>query len=65
MLKSFMPHIGQQGILIHSGGHRLLGTLFLAWGDQPKPTILLLHGLPGIELNHDLALALREHGGTA
>jgi len=57
-----MPHVGQKGILIHSGGFRLLGTLFLAWGDQPKPTAVLLHGLPGIELNHDIALALRDRG---
>ena len=57
-----MPHVGQKGILIHSGGFRLLGTLFMAWGDAPKPTVLLLHGMPGIELNHDIALALRDRG---
>jgi dipeptidyl aminopeptidase/acylaminoacyl peptidase len=57
-----MPDEGQEGILISSGGHRLLGTLFTAWGAGPRPTALLLHGLPGIELNHDLALALRDHG---
>jgi hypothetical protein len=57
-----MPDEGQEGILISSGGHRLLGTLFTAWGAGPGPTALLLHGMPGIELNYDLALALREHG---
>jgi uncharacterized protein len=57
-----MPHEGQTGVVIDSGGHKLLGTLFLARGDEPKPTALLLHGLPGIEKNHDIAHALREAG---
>jgi dipeptidyl aminopeptidase/acylaminoacyl peptidase len=57
-----MPHEGQTGVVIDSGGHKLLGTLFLAQGDEPKPTALLLHGLPGIEKNYDLAHALREAG---
>lgn len=60
-----MPHSGQTGIYFDSGGYRLLGRLFLAPGDQPKPTALLLHGLPGIEQNYDLAFALREHGWNA
>ena len=34
----------------------------MAAGDDPKPTVLILHGLPGIEQNHDLAHALRDHG---
>jgi len=57
-----MPDAGQEGILINSSGHRLLGTLFTAWNEGPNPTVLLLHGMPGIELNYDIALALREHG---
>jgi len=57
-----VPHEGQTGVVIESGGHKLLGTLFLARGDEPKPTALLLHGLPGIEKNYDLAHALREAG---
>jgi len=40
----------------------LLGRLFLAAGDGPKPTAIILHGLPGIEQNHDLAHALRDQG---
>jgi pimeloyl-ACP methyl ester carboxylesterase len=55
-----MPHDGQTGVVIESGGNKLLGTLFLARGDEPKPTALLLHGLPGIEKNYDLAYALRD-----
>jgi uncharacterized protein len=57
-----MPHEGQTGVVIDSGGNKLLGTLFLARGDEPKPTALLLHGLPGIEKNYDLAHALRDAG---
>jgi dipeptidyl aminopeptidase/acylaminoacyl peptidase len=57
-----MSDEGLEGIVFQSGGYRLIGTLFLAWGPGPKPTALLLHGMPGIEKNHDLALFLREHG---
>jgi pimeloyl-ACP methyl ester carboxylesterase len=57
-----MPHEGQTGVVIESGGNKLLGTLFLARGDEPKPTALLLHGLPGIEKNYDLGHALRDAG---
>ncbi|MPZ92843.1 MAG: alpha/beta fold hydrolase [Actinobacteria bacterium] len=57
-----MAHEGQTGVVIESGGTKLLGTLFLARGDEPKPTALLLHGLPGIEKNYDLAHALRDAG---
>ena len=57
-----MSHQGQTGVYFDSDGHRLLGTLFLARGDRPKPTAVILHGLPGIEKNHDLAHALRDAG---
>jgi len=57
-----MPHQGQTGVTFDSGGRRLLGTLFLARGDQPKPTAVILHGIPGIEKNYDLAHALRDSG---
>ena len=50
-----MSHQGQTGVYFDSGGYRLLGTLFLARGDAPKPTAVILHGIPGIEKNHDLA----------
>jgi dipeptidyl aminopeptidase/acylaminoacyl peptidase len=50
------------GVYFESGGHRLLGTLYLAGGDEPKPTALLLHGCPGIEKNYDVAGALRDQG---
>lgn len=57
-----MPHQGQTGVYFDSDGHRLLGTLFLAPSDAPKPTVLLLHGIPGIEKNHVLAHVLRQNG---
>lgn len=60
-----MPHNGQTGLTFQSNGHRLLGTLFMARGDAPKPTALILHGIPGIEKNYGLAYALRDHGWNA
>lgn len=57
-----MAHEGQLGIYFDSFGNRLLGTLFLAPNDTPKPTALILHGIPGIEKNYDLALTLRSKG---
>lgn len=57
-----MPHEGQMGVHFMSEGHRLLGTLFLAQDDMLKPTAILLHGVPGIEKNYDIALMLRERG---
>ena len=57
-----MSHQGQTGVYFDSDGHRLLGTLFLARGDRPKPTAVILHGIPGIEKNYDLAHALRDSG---
>ncbi|MDX1418298.1 MAG: prolyl oligopeptidase family serine peptidase, partial [Candidatus Promineifilaceae bacterium] len=50
------------GVTFRSDGYLLLGTLFLARGSDPKPTALILHGVPGIEKNYDLALTLREQG---
>ncbi|HNY42569.1 MAG TPA: alpha/beta fold hydrolase [Bryobacteraceae bacterium] len=57
-----MSDDGQEGFLLRSEGCRLVGVLFKAWGRGTKPTAVLLHGLPGIEQNHDLAHALRDHG---
>jgi dipeptidyl aminopeptidase/acylaminoacyl peptidase len=55
-------HDGITGVTFGSGGHRLLGTLYLARGGGPKPTALLLHGCPGLQQNGDLAVALRDRG---
>lgn len=53
---------GITGVIFDSDGHRLLGTLYLARGSAPKPTVLLLHGCPGLQQNGDLAAALRDRG---
>jgi dipeptidyl aminopeptidase/acylaminoacyl peptidase len=53
---------GIAGVTFDSDGHRLLGTLYLARGEEPKPTALLLHGCPGLEKNLDLAVLLRDRG---
>ena len=58
-------HDGITGVTFTSDGHRLLGTLYLARGDEPKPTALLLHGCPGLQQNGDLAVGLRDHGWNA
>jgi uncharacterized protein len=55
-------HEGITGVTFDSDGHRLVGTLYLARGDEPKPTALLLHGCPGLEKNLDLAVMLRDRG---
>lgn len=42
--------------------NRLLGLTYLADGEGPHKTVLLLHGFPGNEKNFDLAHALRRGG---
>lgn len=46
-------------------GDELLGTLYGADGDRPRPTALLLHGIPGSEKNVDIAYRLRDLGWHA
>ena len=55
-------HEGIVGVTFDSEGNRLVGTLYLARGEDPKPTVLLLHGCPGLEKNLDLAVLLRDRG---
>jgi uncharacterized protein len=42
-------------ITVPSGNDQLVGRAWLTQGRGPHPTILLLHGLPGVEQNFDLA----------
>jgi uncharacterized protein len=49
-------------LLISSHGAEMNALFFLAAGEGPKPTVLLLHGLPGNERNLDLAQAIRRAG---
>ena len=58
-------HEGITGVTLDSDGHRLVGTFYLARGEEPKPTALLLHGCPGLEKNLDLAVTLRDRGWNA
>jgi pimeloyl-ACP methyl ester carboxylesterase len=49
-------------LVIPSGGSDMNALLFAAQGAGLKPTLILLHGLPGNERNLDLAQALRRVG---
>lgn len=53
---------GIAGVTFASDGYQLAGVLYLARGAEPKPTVLLLHGCPGLEKNQDIAIALRDRG---
>src|SRR5215469_14391462 len=53
---------GIAGVTFSSAGHELVGIAYLARGDHAKPTVLLLHGCPGIDHHGDLAAELRDHG---
>ena len=50
---------------VPTGGVRVNGVAYLAAGAGPKPTLVLLHGLPGNEKNLDLAQAVRRAGWNA
>lgn len=49
-------------VYFNSYGKKLIGSMFVAAGKGPHPTVLLLHGFPGNELNMDLAQAMRRAG---
>jgi pimeloyl-ACP methyl ester carboxylesterase len=49
-------------LLIPSHGVGMNALFLLASGEGPKPTLVLLHGLPGNERNFDLAQAVRRAG---
>lgn len=48
--------------MFDSHGHKLLGGFYRAAGETPRPTVILLHGIPGVEKNLDIAYALRDAG---
>jgi pimeloyl-ACP methyl ester carboxylesterase len=50
---------------IPSGGVAINGVAYLAAGAGPRPTLVLMHGLPGNEKNLDLAQAVRRAGWNA
>lgn len=53
---------GVDGVTFESQGSRLLGAFYRGAGEGPRPTALLLHGLPGIEKHLDIAYRLRDLG---
>lgn len=56
------PPAGVVELTIESNGNRMPGIAYLAAGNGPHPTVLLLHGYPGNEKNLDVAQALRRAG---
>jgi pimeloyl-ACP methyl ester carboxylesterase len=55
------PATNRQAVIL-SHGDGMNALFLLAAGSGPKPTMLLLHGLPGNEQNLDLAQAARRAG---
>lgn len=53
---------GVDGVTFRSHGSRLLGTFYRGGGSGPRPTVVLLHGTPGIEKHLDVAYRLRDLG---
>lgn len=49
-------------VIFKSEGDKIVGTMFVANGEGPHPTIILLHGFPGNETNFDLAHTFRRAG---
>jgi pimeloyl-ACP methyl ester carboxylesterase len=49
-------------VLVPSHGMGMNALFYLAGGEGPHPTMLLLHGFPGNEQNLDLAQAIRRAG---
>ena len=56
----FPPSIEELNFDSH--GDRLNGVAYLANGQGPHPTVILLHGYPGNEKNLDIAQSLRRDG---
>jgi len=49
-------------LIFLSNNEKLIGTFFLTSGIGPHPTVLLLHGFPGNEVNYDIAHSIRRSG---
>ena len=59
------PPARMEGLHFTSAGANLNGVIYEAAGPGPHPTLLLLHGFPGNELNADIAQAVRRAGWNA
>ncbi len=53
---------GLDDTTFYSQGSMLLGGFYRGSGVGPRPTAILLHGVPGVEQNLDVAYALRDQG---
>jgi pimeloyl-ACP methyl ester carboxylesterase len=51
-------------VTIPSAGNLMLSRAYIPQGAGPHPTVILMHGFPGNELNLDLAQAMRRAGWT-
>jgi uncharacterized protein len=49
-------------VVFISGGSKVLGTMFITSGEELHPTVLLLPGFPGNEVNFDIAHMLQRQG---
>jgi len=58
--KQFPP--GLSVLTVPSNGSEMDAFLYLAAGSSPHGTVVLLHGLPGYEMNGDLAQSIRRAG---
>lgn len=57
------PPLGNlEGIIIHSHGCKLLGTLYRTRKHGKSPAAIVLHGFPGFEKNYDILRALQTLG---
>ncbi len=56
---------GLDDVVFRARGAKLLGGFYRAAGDGVRPTAILLHGVPGVEQNLDIAYALRDAGWNA
>ncbi len=50
------------GAIIEVDGAKMLAAFYGATRQRPCPTVILLHGVPGVEKNIDIAYELRERG---
>jgi pimeloyl-ACP methyl ester carboxylesterase len=53
---------GLDGVTLQCKGSKLLAGLYRGAGLGPRPTAVLVHGLPGVEKNLDIAYGLRAAG---
>src|SRR5260221_9998869 len=58
-------HAGLVGVTFGSQGHDRHGVLDRQRDTEPRHTVVLLHGCPGLEQNLDLAAELRDRGWNA